>query len=64
MKSESISPCVELLRVEEVARMLGISKRSVWRLVAGKELPEPVSIGRCRRWHVADVRAFIQSLKG
>jgi len=51
-----------LLRVEEVAERLGISVRTVWRLVSSKQLCKPVSIGRCKRWRAAEVEQFVETL--
>ncbi len=51
-----------LLRVEQVALMLSVSKRTVWRLVSGGQLPQPVSIGRCKRWKQTDVEQFVEGL--
>ena len=59
--NENAGPAV-LLRVDEVARMLGISVRTVCRLVSPDELAAPVSIGRCKRWHRSDIEAFVSSL--
>lgn len=52
-----------LLRVEDVAGLLGVSKRTVWRLVSGRRLPQPVAIGRCKRWRQTDVERFVDELK-
>ena len=52
-----------LLRVRDVAETLGVSKRTVWRLVSGGRLPQPVAIGRCKRWRQADVEQFVEGLK-
>ena len=38
------------LSVQQVAFLLDISVRSVWRLTSSGELPCPVAIGRSRRW--------------
>ena len=54
---------MRLLRVEQVADVLGISKRTVWRLVSAKQLPQPLAIGRCKRWKHGDVEQFISRLK-
>lgn len=43
-------PEVMALSVREVARLLGISVRTVWRLVAAGDLPQPVRVGRAARW--------------
>ena len=62
--SEKLSPVSPsaLLTVKEVARHLGVSVRTVWRLVSIGKLTQPVSIGRCRRWHQREVDAFINAL--
>ena len=49
-----------LLTVEEVARILCVSKRTIWRLVASGELPPPVKVGkRLRRWRLQDIEDFV-----
>jgi excisionase family DNA binding protein len=53
-----------LMMVEEVASMLGISVRFVWRLVARGELKRPVRLGRSRRWVYSDALAYVEKLKG
>jgi excisionase family DNA binding protein len=60
--------CVEggtsmLLNVRQVAHRLGVSVRTVWRLTSTGQLAQPLAIGRCRRWRIADVDGFVQSLK-
>jgi excisionase family DNA binding protein len=54
---------VRLLNVNDVAVVLSISKRTVWRLLSSGELPAPVSIGRCKRWLASDVDAYVSTLK-
>jgi predicted DNA-binding transcriptional regulator AlpA len=58
----------ELLRLRQVARILTISPRSVWRLVAIGELPAPVRVSpRERRWlgkDIKDYRARIETQRG
>jgi excisionase family DNA binding protein len=54
----------DLLTIREVAWRLSISSRSVWRLVATRELPPPVRLGRrVVRWRLADIRAYLDSLR-
>ena len=53
-----------LLKVSQVAHKLGVSERTVWRLVSTGELARPVEIGRCRRWVTEDVDAYVRSLSG
>jgi excisionase family DNA binding protein len=45
--------------VSEVANMLGISTRHVWSLVARKELPAPIRLGRSARWNVDELRHWL-----
>ena len=39
-----------LLNVREVAELLGISERTVWKMASCHELPAPLRIGRSQRW--------------
>ena len=52
-----------LLKVSQVAERLGVSTRTVWRLTSEGRLPQPVAIGRCKRWRRGDVDGFIAALK-
>jgi len=45
-------------RVGEVADLLSLSVREVWRLVARQELTAPVKIGRCSVWFESDIADF------
>ena len=49
------------LTVEQVARLLGISVRSVWRFSSAGELPPPISIGRSKRWDARAIEHFVES---
>jgi len=42
---------VELLNVNEVADILGISPRTVYRLADQEQMPRPVRLGALVRWH-------------
>ena len=48
----------DLLPLPEVAGMLGCAGRTVWRLVARRELPPPVHIGGNTRWFRKDIREY------
>ncbi len=57
-----------LLNVQEVAKLLGVSKETIWRLVRGHDLPS-INIssggpgnktGRRMRFHEEDVQAFLK----
>ena len=49
-----------LMRVDEVAFKLGISVRSVWRLIASDEFPNCVKLRRCVRLPLSDIQAFVK----
>ena len=45
----------------EAARMLGVSRSQVFKLLAEKQFPEPVRLGkRNPRWLIADLETFLQ----
>ena len=53
-----------LVDFEEVARILGgISQRSVRRLIAKAELPQPVKVLSSPRLYMSDVAAYLERLK-
>jgi len=51
--------CLPLLTVNEVARLLNLSIRSVWRLRSAGQIPQPVTIGGSIRWKEEDLRKWI-----
>lgn len=59
-----------LLTVGEVAELLRLSQRSVWRFAAHaaaglERFPVPITIGpRLRRWRALDVAEYLDGLKG
>lgn len=50
----------QLLEVREVARLLKISVRQVWKLSASGALPTPVRIARSVRWRARDIDQFVE----
>lgn len=50
-----------LISAEQLATILGMSKRTVWRLLSARQLPTPVRIGHSTRWRLDDVRRWIDS---
>lgn len=52
-----------LLTDREVAGLLSISRRTVWRLTSTGELPKPIKLGRASRWRRADLEAFISEVE-
>jgi excisionase family DNA binding protein len=50
-----------LMSAETLATMLGVSKRTIWRLLSGKQLPEPIRIGGSVRWRRDQIDRWIES---
>lgn len=48
-----------LVNANELAKMLAISVRHVWRMKAGGKLPKTVNVGGCVRWLLADIELFL-----
>jgi predicted DNA-binding transcriptional regulator AlpA len=54
---------VDLLTAKDVARRLSIGVRTLWRLVASGQMPQPIRYNRkLVRWKVTDIDLYIQSL--
>lgn len=53
---------VKLLTAKEVAELLGVHVRSIWRLSATGEIPAPIRLGeRVVRWRLSDLRDHLHS---
>ena len=50
----------DLLTAREVAHVLRISERSVWRLCSEKKLPAPLHVGGAARWKKTDIEDWFQ----
>lgn len=53
----------QLVSVETAAARLDVSRRSLYRLIARKELPRPLKVGRCSKLCASDLTAYIQRLQ-
>lgn len=50
-----------LIAVAEVATIMGVSVRTVWRLAEVGELPAPVKLSpKVTRWKLSEIEAFIR----
>lgn len=60
--SQTIDPNIRSLTldVNEVALLLGVSKRSVYRLLDAGKIPKPIKLGGAVRWRRADIELFVQ----
>ena len=53
---------MRLLTLREVCEMTGLSRSSIYAMMAAGEFPRPIRIGaRAVRWYENEVRAFIAS---
>ena len=53
----------DLLAAQDVARRLSIGVRTLWRLVAQKQVPRPIRYTRkLVRWKTSDIDQYVQSL--
>jgi len=53
-----------LVRAPEVATILAISVREVWRKTSDGTLPAPIKLGNSTRWRMADLEEFVEGLEG
>jgi excisionase family DNA binding protein len=53
--TETTESSAAALRAPEVAELLGISDRHMWKLHAAAQLPAPVRLGRSVRWRRAEL---------
>jgi len=52
----------ELLKPEDVAKRLGVSKRQIYLLIDAGELPPPMKVGHMNRWSTTDIAGYISRL--
>ena len=57
-KADAMNGSLRQYRVKEVAKLLTLSEREVYRLVAKGDLPRPIKIGRCSVWFDSDIGEF------
>lgn len=49
----------QLLTVDEIAALIKVSNRTVWRLRSSGQLPEPIRVGGGVRWRQFDINEWI-----
>ena len=54
----------KMLCLKDVAGLLGICPRTVWRLVQREEFPRPVKVGAASRWKYSELCAYIEKISG
>ncbi len=53
------SPAVELVNARELAKLLAVSERTLYRLKSTGELPPPIVLGGSVRWRLSEIRQWI-----
>ena len=53
----------KLVSVNEAAKLMAISRRTVERLVSGGDLPSPIKIGGCSRFRIKDITGYIERME-
>ena len=54
---EALNPL--LITAVELARLLQVSTRTLWRLRSGGQLPEPVRFAGTVRWRLSEIKNWI-----
>ena len=49
------------LGVNQVAQLLGLSKRTIYRLLDAGKIPKPIQLGGTVRWPRTDIELFIEA---
>lgn len=57
--SEILGDDFRLINAKELAAMLDISLRTIWRRRSDGSMPMPVRVGRSIRWRLLDIRNWI-----
>jgi len=56
-------PASQLLRLPEVSKLIGLSRSSVYLMIARGEFPSGIRVGaRARRWRLSDISAWQDKL--
>ncbi|WP_417377243.1 helix-turn-helix transcriptional regulator [Gimesia maris] len=50
---------VELVNARELAKLLSVSERTLYRLKSTGELPSPIVLGGSVRWRLSEIRQWI-----
>jgi predicted DNA-binding transcriptional regulator AlpA len=51
----------QLINAEQLAQILSISQRTLWRLLSAKKLIPPIRIGGNTRWRLNEVHQWIDA---
>lgn len=60
MTDKALASTDRLLKAREVASLLGLGVRTVWRLASAGEIPRPIAVGQSARWLESELKAWIK----
>ena len=49
------------LDANEAAQLLGLSRRTVYRLLDAGKIPKPLKLGNATRWRRTDIELFVET---
>jgi excisionase family DNA binding protein len=49
------------LDVKQVAHLLSVSRRTVYRLLDAGQIPKPMKLGNATRWRHKDIELFVET---
>ena len=55
-----ITQSPQLLSAKELAKVMSLSPRTVFRLRSSRRLPFPVYVGSSLRWRLSDIKLFLE----
>ena len=54
-----------ILRIQDVVKMVGLSRTSIWRRIRSGDFPQPILLGgdgsRAVGWHRAEIERWLES---
>lgn len=59
MKTKNSKESALLVTAKELAEMLSVSPRHIWRMKASEKLPRVIEIGNCVRWKLVDISDWL-----
>lgn len=48
-----------MITARQLAVILQVSKRQVWRMLSARRVPQPIRVGSVVRWRMADIEQWI-----
>ncbi len=61
MKQEIETNQTLLVTASELAKLLGVSVRQIWRMNSAGKIPKPIRMGNCVRWMIKEIEAWLEA---